>query len=427
MHNDGSIGKRLGRAFLVQALIISIAALLSVYAAALTIEQLLVRQALRQEAEYFWQQRERQPDFPLPDTQNMTGYLEHDGRTEGIPGSLSGLGTGFHRLAGDGGLSVAYVTRTANMQLVLVFDGNRVRELAVFFGVVPLAFVLIIIYLTSWLGYRLSSRAVSPIVHMSYRVNELDLEAPDPTVFDVSRLPGKADKEIVALADALGQLSKRLNEFVERERNFTRDASHELRSPLTVVKIATNNLLSDESLDKTARNNILRIQRSAKDMEELTEAFLLLARASEVGLAEEDVSVNDVVDDELQRARLILGDESLRIEIDAPEELVVQASEKVLSVLIGNLIRNALNYTDEGEILISIRDRLLTIEDSGKGMPEGQVEELFKPFVRGERRRGGYGVGLTIVKRLSDHFGWPVTIDSRPGHGTKVSVDFSGR
>jgi signal transduction histidine kinase len=96
-------------------------------------------------------------------------------------------------------------------------------------------------------------------------------------------------------------------------------------------------------------------------------------------------------------------------------------------VLIGNLIRNAFSYTDEGTVRIHISDRALTIEDSGVGMPSQEVEQVFKPFFRGgSKARGGHGVGLTIVKRLSDRFGWPIRLESTVGVGTRVVVDFPG-
>jgi signal transduction histidine kinase len=103
----------------------------------------------------------------------------------------------------------------------------------------------------------------------------------------------------------------------------------------------------------------------------------------------------------------------------------VLAPEKVLASVIGNLIRNGMSYTDAGSVSVTIEARRIVIEDTGAGMAPEEVEKVFKPFYRaGGRRRGGHGVGLTIVKRLSDRFGWPVHIESSPGVGTRVTVDF---
>lgn len=419
------LGERFGRAFLFQAILIALAAVLGVYAAAFAIEEVLVKQALRQEASYFWERREKDPGFPLPDTLNLTGFMTRGSAAGSVPEALGVLQPGFHQLPTQSEFSLVYVTEVGEERLFLVFDGEQVGELALYFGLVPLASVLVVIYLLTWLGYRLSRRALSPILWLSRQVHKIDPEAPDATVFSAESLPGNPDHEIVALADALARLSKRINEFVERERNFTRDASHELRSPLTVIKIAADMLLSEQELDTPARNSVLRIRRAAAEMEELTEVFLLLARESEHGLSTDMVCVNDIISEELERARVRLGAKPVDVKLSSSCRLITEASDKVVSVLIGNLIRNAFDYTDSGNVRIQINPGSVTIEDSGRGMEDEEVNRAFEPFYRaGARQRGGHGVGLTIVKRLSDRFGWPVHISSEIGVGTRIVVEF---
>ena len=419
------LGERFGLAFLVQAVLIALAAILGVYAAAFSIEEVLIKQALRKEAGYFWEKHRRDNGFPLPDTLNLTGYKTVDGDTSQVPGSLRQLETGFHHLPTQSDFSVVYVTEMEGERLFLVFDGEQVRELALYFGLVPLASVLVVIYLLTWFGYKLSRRALSPILFLSREVHKMDPEAPDAAVFSASSLPGSPDPEVVALADALARLTKRINEFAERERNFTRDASHELRSPLTVIKIAADMLLSEQELDTPARNSVLRIRRAAGDMEELTDVFLLLARESEHGLSTEDVCVNDLISEELERARVRLGSKPVDVQVKSGCRLVTEASDKVLSVLFGNLIRNAFDYTDSGAVEIRVEPGSVSIQDTGRGISEKEVDQVFEPFYSaGGRQRGGHGVGMTIVKRLSDRFGWPVSISSELGVGTRVLVEF---
>jgi signal transduction histidine kinase len=137
--------------------------------------------------------------------------------------------------------------------------------------------------------------------------------------------------------------------------------------------------------------------------------------------------VNDVVEEELERARVLAEGKPVRSAVRASCRLVVEAPEKVLSVLLGNLPRNAFSYTDAGEVTVDIDPGVVVIRDSGDGIAPEKVGEMYRPFVREDSsRRGGHGVGLTIVKRLSDRFGWPVTIESQPGIGTRVEVRFPG-
>jgi signal transduction histidine kinase len=227
------------------------------------------------------------------------------------------------------------------------------------------------------------------------------------------------------LADALSRYAQRLTSFVERERYFTRDASHELRSPLTVIGMAAERLLAEPNLSDGGRRSAERIRRAARDMQELTRAFLLLARESETGLPVEPVCVNDVLADELERARLLAEGKPVSSSLRAACRLYLDAPEKVLSVLLGNLLRNAFSYTDAGEVSVEVEPGRVVIRDTGVGIPSDKVSEMYRPFVRAdENRRGGHGVGLTIVRRLSDRFGWPVQIESETGVGTRVEIRF---
>ena len=216
-----------------------------------------------------------------------------------------------------------------------------------------------------------------------------------------------------------------MDSFIERERNFTRDASHELRSPLTVIRIATDMLQSEQSLSTPASNSLQKIKRAANDMEDLTAAFLLLARESDDALMIETVNMNDIIHQEVERAETFNRVKNLPISVSEKHQLQVNASDKVLSVLLGNLIRNAILYTESGTIQISITEHSVIIEDSGVGMSKEEIDNIFLPYYRAKNGSNiGQGVGLTIVKRLSERFHWPLEIKSFPGEGTRIEVFF---
>ncbi len=413
------LGARLSRTLALQVVFISLAAVLGVLLAKFMLEDVLIRQALRDEAAHYWARRAENPEFALPDTRNLRGYLDE------IPDSLTQLPPGFHNLQKTESQGLVLVSEQDGSRLVLVFDGRRVDVLAFWFGLVPLALVLLGLYLSAWVGFRASRSAFSPVIALAKQVRNLDLESPDPHVFATGRLPEDPDDEVRVLAEAMARFTQRLDEFVARERQFTRDASHELRSPLTVLRMATDLLDKDTSLSEQGRRSLARIKRAARDMEELIGAFLLLARENESGLPTENCCINDIAIRELETAKLLADDRPVEARLSEECKLFVVAPEKVVSVLIGNLLRNAFSYTEAGQVKVTIRPEMVVIEDSGIGISDDKLKLLYEPFVQGEgSRRGGYGVGLTIVRRLSDRFGWPVEITSKVGVGTRVEIRF---
>jgi signal transduction histidine kinase len=420
MPDKRGLTRRLGRDLALQAVYISLAVLVSVFVAAMVIPDFMIKQALEDEADYYWSRERADASHPLPDTKNMTAFREDLG--EAVPPGWVGLAPGFHR-RDEPRETLTYVSERDGKRLLLVFEVEQVNELVLLFGLIPLALALTVIYLSLYAGYRVSRRAVSPVVGLAEQVERLDPSAPDASLLRLER-PAEADPEIRVLSDALQDLINRVSEFAERERRFTRDASHELRTPLTVIKMAVDKLLKDEGFDESSRETMLRIRKSADDMERLTSAFLLLARESGVGLESEWVCVNDIVAAELERAEIIDPNRRIATGVEEQCRLSVLAHEKVLSSVIGNLLRNALSYTDQGSVQVKIDADSVTIEDTGPGMKQGEIEKVFKPYHRASRQRGGFGVGLTIVKRLTERFDWPLVMESEPNRGTRVTVRF---
>lgn len=418
--SESRIRAWLGRAFLLQAALISTAAIIGVFVASALLEGVLIRAALNDEVHHFWRQRDADPQFQLPNTHNLSGYFD-----DTAPPALRSMSPGYHAWEHDGSVYVVYITERNQQRLYLAFDRTNVSRLAAYYGLVPLAAVLLVLYVSTWFGFRGLRRAVSPVIALARKVRELDAGQPNTESVQALQVPEDADEEVRELTDALLRYSQRLARFLERERQFTRDASHELRSPLTVIRMAASILLADPDLRESSRRTAQRIARAAHDMEELTNAFLLLARESETGLPVEAVCLNDLIADEVERARALAADKPVSARVRSSHRVFVEAPEKVLSVLLGNLLRNAFSYTDAGEVVVDIGEGRVSIRDTGVGIAADKIEEMFRPFVRGAgNRRGGHGVGLTIVRRLSDRFGWPIRITSQPGVGTTVDISF---
>jgi signal transduction histidine kinase len=409
----------------LQVVAIVLATLLGVFGAASVLQNVLIKRALVGEADYFWQRYARDAHALLPDTNNMTSFLLRPGQdNRQIPEALRDVAPGYHRVATSGDDKLVFVSDGPGGRLFLVFNQEQVARLSFLFGFVPLSGVLLIIYLTTWLTYRASRRALSPVIALARTVREWDPKQPNLAALDPQNLPSDPNGDVETLARALYQFASRIEGLVERERNFTRDASHELRSPLTVVKVAAD-VLQEEELSEFAQRAIERIRRSVREMEAMIETFLILAREADTGMPEEDFIVNESVREEVERARPLLERKPVLIELDERAQFALRAPPRVFAVLIGNLIRNACLYTEAGRVHVVVGAGFVQVEDSGIGMSEDELRQAFQPYFRGERStRGGYGVGLSLVRRLSERFGWPVEIHSRVGVGTTATIKF---
>jgi len=413
-------------AFILQAAAISFAAVLGVYGASAVLKHVLIQRALQQEALHFWHRRDRDPAAEMPDTYNMTGFLlpAHTS-LDAVPAELRPLGPGFHSLPRAQGGSLVLVEDRGSQRLFLLFKQEQVDSLAFWFGVTPLALVLVVVYIIAWGTYRTSRRAVSPVIWLADQVQHWDPHHPDVDAIRAENLPGDVEGETLALASALHDFGSRLGTFVERERNFTRDASHELRTPLTVIRVAGDMMAADESLSPMSRRALKRIQASGRDMEALIDAFLILAREGDTGLPDDDFSVSEIVAEEIEKARELVQGKPVVVECRIEQDFDLHAPARVLSVLLGNLLRNACHYTDAGTVVVTVGAGRIDIADTGVGMNAEELARVFEPFYRGgDRSRDGQGIGLSIVRRLSERYGWLVNLGSEAGHGTTATIRF---
>ena len=419
------IRRKIWTVYVLQVAAISLATILGVYGAATVLEDVLIKRALDGEATYYWERYARDPHAPIPDTNNMTGYLLRDDASDAdLPETLRALKPGYHRIQHGGNVVLVLVSQGPPGRLYLVFNQEQVGRLAFLFGFVPLIVVLLIIYITTWLTYRASRRALSPVIALAKAVRGWDPKRPDLAAFDPRNLTSDPDGDVETLAGALHGFARRIEELVERERNFTRDASHELRSPLTVIKVAAD-VLVEEELQPFAERSVQRIRRSVRDMEAMIEAFLILARESDTGLPEEDFIANQAVSEEIERAQPLIEGKPVALELEERATFGLRAPPKVFAAMIGNLIRNACLYTEAGRVRVIVGEDYVSVVDSGIGMSEDELMQAFQPYYRsGRSSRGGHGVGLTLVRRLSERFDWPIELNSTLGEGTTATIHF---
>lgn len=426
LSSNAGLRRKIWTAFILQAAVIGFAAVLGVYGASIILKHVLIRQALEQEAEHYWEILKANKNASAPDTYNMKGYLLFKDDSESVlPETMRGLSLGFHSLPQAKGGALILVEQRDDRHLFLQFKQEQVDALAFWFGMVPLALVLAVVYLIAFSTYRASKRAVSPVIWLANQVRLWDPKNPDTNSIKPENLPSDVEGETFTLASSLHDYASRINNFVERERNFTRDASHELRTPLTVIRVAGDMMCGDDGMSPLSKKSLTRIKQAGRDMEALIESFLILAREGDTGLPDEEFSVLEVVNDEIEKAQVLLRDKPVELLVDVVQDFDLFAPSRVLSVMFSNLLRNACNYTDEGSIRVVIELGRITVVDTGVGMAKEDLDKVYDTFFRGSNHsKEGQGVGLSIVRRLSDRYHWPVKLESRLGVGTRASIEF---
>ncbi|KAF0808331.1 ColS [Alcanivorax xiamenensis] len=411
---------RLTRVFLIQVLFISTATVLGVWATAKIIENVLVKEALMQEAEHYWRLYQQDPGSARPNTRHLLGLLVDERIRDPVPEVLRSLPDGYQRVTLDGEQPLIYIEHNGEARLYLIFDEQRVSALAFMFGILPLTGVLLVIYLTSFLGWRKSRALVSPLVRLSETLRHTNVLDPQQARPDFSQVEAEPGSEASVLIAALDAYADRLLRFVERERQFTRDASHELRTPLAVFR-ANLELLERQIGDRPL---IGRMSDTVDDMEALVETLLLLARTEQRPVSPEPLVVNDVVANLIDRLQPLAERKRIQLRVKQKALLSLEASETVLNIVFTNLIRNAINYSGSGRVTLVVVDDAVHVVDTGSGMDREELARLLKPFERGAASEGGYGLGLAIVQRLCERFEWHLDVASQPGKGTEVRVRF---
>jgi signal transduction histidine kinase len=267
-----------------------------------------------------------------------------------------------------------------------------------------------------WLSRLFSRRLSEPLRRLA-----AELEGFDP----VAGIPPSAGPdtpaELLPVFSAFARMRDRLDEFVLRERGFTRDASHELRTPLAVVQGAAALLRRDAESGRAGLPVpvLARIEQAVEDMSATVGACLWLAREREPPARLSRAPVADLLRRLVETHRSLLGERTVRVELVLEVESLEDFPLEGLRLVASNLVRNAFLYTTDGCVRVTLRADGLRVCDTGPGLPADALAAL-----AGDRR--GPGIGLRLVLAVCERLGW--RLQHRPGpdgRGTEFSIVWS--
>lgn len=239
--------------------------------------------------------------------------------------------------------------------------------------------------------------------------------------------------EFNALVHDFNHMAERLESLVNAQRLLLRDVSHELRSPLARLSVALE--LTREDADPTVNTHLDRIQREAERLNQLIGQLLQLSsmEALEDLHKFESVPLRQVLAEMLPDAEYEARQRDASVALDADCDCVVEGRRELVYRALENVVRNAVRYTEPGtqvEIRLKRNERdrtaLVEVSDRGPGIPEAELEAIFRPFYRVDLARsaqtGGFGVGLAIAERTVKLHNGHIRAMNRSGGGTTVQI-----
>lgn len=382
------------------------------------VEHLAWESLLRSELDYFDQRSRDNPAYLWNDTDNLRMFGA-DGAPP-VPAFIARRSRGLHDdVVIDGKQSAVLVEQLKGRPVALALDltefegvEEKITASAV---IIIIGVILALALLVMWgLG-----RVIQPLATMARQIAGLQPEKTGQRVLADAR----ASTEMVVIADAFNDYLRRNESFVQREHAFIATSSHELRTPIAVIAGAAELALAHPDMPAVTRNQVLRIQRTARNVEELISLLLVLVKdPSRLGAVSERVVLDQLLPGIVEDHRHLTQDKNLSLLLQPMPACEIVAPEAIVQAAIGNLLRNAIENSDRGEIRISLQaDATVVIEDPGHGMSPEEISAIYAQLARGGGRDGG-GIGLDLISRLCEHLGWRLAFSSVPGRGTRTTL-----
>lgn len=293
--------------------------------------------------------------------------------------------------------------------------------------------VIISIIIAAIAGFFLARRALNPVKQITFVARKIGAENLDDRI----ELKGNPGDEFYQLSFTLNEMMDRLEKSFGRIKQFTADASHELKTPLTVLKgemevtlrMAKKGHVSSEDLKDVIESSLEEINRMDSIVKNLLDLTRFDMEVRTVKL--EEINLRTLIEERYEQLKKVADMKEVGLKITHREDAIVMGDRVKLSQLISNLIENGLKYTPkEGrvEVFLAVFDKnaVIKIMDTGIGISEDHLEHLFDRFYRVDKARtrqvGGLGLGLSICKEIVEAHEGEIKVESKENAGTTFTV-----
>jgi signal transduction histidine kinase len=240
--------------------------------------------------------------------------------------------------------------------------------------------------------------------------------------------------EISQLIKSFNRMSRRLGKSFDSQKGFVENASHEIKTPLSVIQANIDTILNGKGISKKESEKLLlNSKKQIKFMSDLTEDLLLLSSVSNVsfGIKFEKVSIREVIEESIDTLKGNIEKKNFNVETKFPKKtLFVNGNKTLLIRAVTNIIENSLKYSEGKNIEISVstqKDMVqISVKDDGRGIPEEEARAIFERFYRLDkgrsRKEGGSGLGLAITKEIIERHGGSVYVNTEYKDGAEFLI-----
>jgi heavy metal sensor kinase len=288
--------------------------------------------------------------------------------------------------------------------------------------------MIILIVLSSVVGYMFIRRVLRPVRRIVETTRSITAEDLSKRVDDL----GDRD-EIGQLARTINEMITRLESSFQQVQRFSGDVSHEMNTPLTVMKGELEVALRKERTPEEYREVLNRLLEVVNRLSGIVDDLLFLSRVDTKNIerSKERVPLNQIVLEAFEDAGRLADQRSVSVRLAQVDEVEVSGDASLFKRVIANLLDNAVKFTPKGEsVSVSLTNRgktaTLVIEDNGAGIDEKDIPRIFDRFYRADpsrsKRTGGVGLGLSIVREIADLYDLDVGVENKKGKGARATV-----
>ena len=345
----------------------------------------------------------------IPRKESLDGkeYIVYDARTPGPPGMRGGF----------------WIRGVESVNSTILLGRSAI--------IIMLILIPLILILTALGGYYITTRVFRPVNNIVKTANDISSQKDISKRIEISS--DSKEDELHHLSVTLNKMLDKIENLIIQEKQFTSDASHELRTPISVI-LAQGEYLLDISKDEKEKELAQTIVDKSKQVSKLVSRLLLLARIDQnrQKFNKEKVDLGVIIDVAVDSMKELAAQKEILLFVNVPEGTIVDADESLLLSAITNLISNGIKYGNEsGHVSVSASkngDKTeIIVADNGVGISEEHIDKIWTRFYRVDDVRndeyGSSGLGLSMVKSIIELHGGEITVKSEAGKGTEFRIE----